>query len=169
MHVMVEGGSGEFCGSFELVADRLIPRRRRLPCRRHPVQEVAVASADFAPCHNQNMFRVPRDILIGFLLVCAAGWFLMETRALRFADRRFYDAQIGWLRARSPTPLAQDVVVIGIDEAAFVAIPEPTALWHAHLGTCSPACRPPNRRWSAWPCPCRSAPTISWSRTSMPP
>jgi hypothetical protein len=26
------------------------------------------------------------------------------------------------------------VVVIGIDEAAYVAIPEPTALWHAHLG-----------------------------------
>jgi hypothetical protein len=82
------------------------------------------------------MFRVPRDVLIGFLLVCAAGWFLMETRALRFADQ-------GLLRrpdrlaagAHSPTPLAQDVVVIGIDEAAFVAIPEPTALWHARLGT----------------------------------
>ena len=27
------------------------------------------------------------------------------------------------------------MVVIGIDEAAFVAIPEPTALWHARLGT----------------------------------
>ena len=80
------------------------------------------------------MYRIPRDILIGFLLVCAAGWFLMGTRALRFADQAFYDAQIGWLRASSPTPLAQDVVVIGIDEAAFVAIPEPTALWHTHLG-----------------------------------
>jgi class 3 adenylate cyclase/CHASE2 domain-containing sensor protein len=80
------------------------------------------------------MYRIPRDILIGFLLVCAAGWFLMGTRALRFADQAFYDAQIGWLRAGSPTPLAQDVVVIGIDEAAFVAIPEPTALWHTHLG-----------------------------------
>jgi class 3 adenylate cyclase/CHASE2 domain-containing sensor protein len=81
------------------------------------------------------MYRIPRDILIGFLLVCAAGWFLIGTRALRFADQALYDAQIGWLRAYSPTPLAQDVVVIGIDEAAFVAIPEPTALWHSHLGT----------------------------------
>ena len=80
------------------------------------------------------MFRVPRDILIGFLLVCAVGWSLMETRALRFADRALYDAQIGWLRARSPTPLAQDVVVIGVDEAAYLAIAEPTALWHTHLG-----------------------------------
>ena len=81
------------------------------------------------------MYRIPRDILIGFLLVCAAGWSLMATRALRFADQALYDTQISWLRARSPTPLAQDVVVIGVDEAAYVAIPEPTALWHTHLGT----------------------------------
>jgi hypothetical protein len=58
----------------------------------------------------------------------------MGTRALRFADQALYDAQIAWLRAHSPTPLAQDVVVIGIDEAAYVAIPEPAALWHSHLG-----------------------------------
>jgi class 3 adenylate cyclase/CHASE2 domain-containing sensor protein len=81
------------------------------------------------------MSRIPRDILIGFLLVCAAGWSLMETRALRFADRAMYDAQVALLRERSPTPLAHDVVLIGIDEAAYVAIPEPLALWHTHLAT----------------------------------
>lgn len=80
------------------------------------------------------MFRPSRDILIGFLLVCAAAWGLMGTRALRFADQGLYDAQVGWLRANASTPMAQDVVVIGIDEAAYEAIPEPTALWHAHLG-----------------------------------
>jgi hypothetical protein len=35
------------------------------------------ASADFRrrrPCHNQNMTRLPRDIVIGFLLLCAVGW-----------------------------------------------------------------------------------------------
>jgi adenylate cyclase len=80
------------------------------------------------------MFRLPRDLLLGFLLVCAAAWGLMGTRALRFADQALYDAQARWLRANAPTPLAQDVVVIGIDEAAYEAIPEPTALWHAHLG-----------------------------------
>jgi adenylate cyclase len=80
------------------------------------------------------MSRLPRDLLIGFLLVCAAAWGLMGTRALRFADQGLYDAQVRWLRANAPTPLAQDVVVIGIDEAAYEAIPEPTALWHAHLG-----------------------------------
>ena len=80
------------------------------------------------------MFRPSRDLLIGFLLVCAAAWGLMGTRALRFADQGLYDAQVRWLRANASTPMAQDVVVIGIDEAAYEAIPEPTALWHAHLG-----------------------------------
>jgi class 3 adenylate cyclase/CHASE2 domain-containing sensor protein len=80
------------------------------------------------------MFSLSRDILIGFLLVCAASWSLMETRTLRFADQALYDAQVQWLRANAPTPLTHDVVVIGIDEAAFETIVEPTALWHAHFG-----------------------------------
>ncbi|MDP2810048.1 MAG: adenylate/guanylate cyclase domain-containing protein, partial [Rhodocyclaceae bacterium] len=80
------------------------------------------------------MFRLSRDILIGFLLVCAAAWGLMSTRTLRFADQALYDAQALWLRTNAPTPLAHDVVVIGLDEAAYETIPEPTALWHTHLG-----------------------------------
>ena len=80
------------------------------------------------------MFRLSRDILIGFMLVCAAAWGLMSTRTLRFADQSFYDAQARWLRANAPTPLAHDVVVIGLDEAAYESIPEPPVLWHAHLG-----------------------------------
>ncbi|MCK9388092.1 MAG: CHASE2 domain-containing protein [Sulfuritalea sp.] len=58
----------------------------------------------------------------------------MSTRTLRFADQSLYDAQTRWLRTNAPTPLAHDVVVIGIDEAAYEAIPEPTALWHAQFG-----------------------------------
>lgn len=80
------------------------------------------------------MLRPSRDILIGFLVVCAAAWGLMGTRTLRFADQSLYDAQARWLRANAPTPLAHDVVVIGLDEAAYETIPEPTALWHTHLG-----------------------------------
>jgi adenylate cyclase len=80
------------------------------------------------------MFPLSRDILFGFLLLCAAAWGLMGTRTLRFADQALYDAQARWMRANAPTPLAHDVVVIGIDEAAYEAIPEPTALWHAHFG-----------------------------------
>ncbi len=80
------------------------------------------------------MSRLPRDLVIGFLLVCAVAWSLMGTRSLRFADQALYDAQARWLRANAPAPLAQDVVVIGVDEAAYESIPEPTALWHTHLG-----------------------------------
>lgn len=80
------------------------------------------------------MFSRSSDILIGFLLVCAVSWSLMETRTLRFADQALYDVQVQWLRVNAPTPLAHDVVVIGIDENAFETIAEPTALWHSHLG-----------------------------------
>jgi len=80
------------------------------------------------------MFRLQRDLLIGFLVVCAAAWGLMGTRTLRFADQSLYDAQARWLRTNAPAPLAHDVVVIGLDEAAYETIPEPTALWHTHLG-----------------------------------
>ncbi len=80
------------------------------------------------------MFQTTRDILIGFLLVCAAAWGLMGTRTLRFADQSLYDSQARWLRANAPTPLTHDVVVIGIDEEAYETIAEPTTLWHAHFG-----------------------------------
>lgn len=79
------------------------------------------------------MPRLSRDVLIGFLLVCAAAWGLMGTRALRFADQALYDSQVRWLRAKAPVALAQDVVVIAFDEAAYESIPEPQALWHTHL------------------------------------
>ncbi|MCX7156299.1 MAG: CHASE2 domain-containing protein [Rhodocyclales bacterium] len=79
------------------------------------------------------MLHLSRDILIGFLLVCAAAWGLMSTRTLRFADQSLYDAQARWMRTNAPTPLAHDVVVIGLDEAAYETIPEPTVLWHTHL------------------------------------
>lgn len=81
------------------------------------------------------MLSTSRNILIGFLLVCAAAWGLMGTRGLRFADRSLYDAQASWLRTNKPTALTKDVVVIGLDEAAYETIPEPTALWHVHFST----------------------------------
>ena len=80
------------------------------------------------------MFRLQRDILIGFVIVCAAAIGLMSSNLMRFADFAIYDAQSRWLRINAPTHLTQDVVVIGLDEAAYEAIPEPYALWHRHLG-----------------------------------
>lgn len=80
------------------------------------------------------MLRHQRELIIGFVLLCAVAIGLMASRALRLADQALYDQQTRWLRALGPSDLPQDVVVIGLDEAAFESIPEPYALWHRHLG-----------------------------------
>jgi len=81
------------------------------------------------------MPRLHRDILLGFALICALAISLMSSNLLRWADHSLYDSQTRWLRAHVPSALPQDVVVIGLDEAAYETIPEPTALWHTHLAT----------------------------------
>jgi class 3 adenylate cyclase len=80
------------------------------------------------------MLRHQREIIIGFVLLCAVAIGLMAGRVLRPADQALYDQQTRWLRALGPSALPQDVVVIGLDEAAFESISEPYALWHRHLG-----------------------------------
>jgi adenylate cyclase len=80
------------------------------------------------------MPRLHRDILLGFALICSLAISLMSSSLLRWADQSIYDSQTRWLRARMPSTLPQDVVVIGVDEAAYESIPEPYALWHRHLG-----------------------------------
>ncbi|MDO8348453.1 MAG: CHASE2 domain-containing protein [Rugosibacter sp.] len=75
----------------------------------------------------------PYLTLIGFTLALALGFLIHSAHPLRFADQALYDIQTRWLRAQAPTPLAHDVVVIGLDEAAYETIPEPTVLWHRHL------------------------------------
>ena len=84
--------------------------------------------------HNRPMLRPPREILIGFVLLCALAAGLMASRVMRPADQALYDLQTRWLRALGPGSLPQDVVVIGLDETAYETIPEPYALWHRHLG-----------------------------------
>lgn len=71
--------------------------------------------------------------LMGFALTLGLAFSIDAAHLLRFADHVIYDLQTRWLRANAPTPLAQDVVVIGLDEAAYETIPEPTVLWHRHL------------------------------------
>lgn len=85
-------------------------------------------------CTSLNMIQPRRDIVIGFVLFCGIALGLNTSRALRAADLVVYDMQMRWLRALVPSGLAQDVVVIGLDESAYETIPEPYALWHRHLG-----------------------------------
>jgi len=80
------------------------------------------------------MPKLPRDILLGFLLVCAIGLAATSLRWLRPADQWFHDTQMRLLRWQGAGPLPRDVVVIGIDERSHEAIAEPYALWHRPLG-----------------------------------
>lgn len=70
---------------------------------------------------------------VGFLAVLALGLALHLNRAWNPLELFVLDRQFVLLREH-PQPLANDVVVVGIDEAAFKRIREPFALWHPHLG-----------------------------------
>jgi len=78
--------------------------------------------------------RPSREILTGFVLLCSLALGLMLGGLLRSWDQWAYDLQTRGLRAWAPGVLPQDVVVIGLDEAAYESLPEPYALWHRHLG-----------------------------------
>jgi adenylate cyclase len=80
------------------------------------------------------MHRPTRDIVTGLVVISVIALGVMTSRVLRGVDLAAYDMQTRWLRAFAPSKLAQDVVVIGLDEAAYESIPEPYALWHRHLG-----------------------------------
>lgn len=71
--------------------------------------------------------------LIGFLGVLALGLALHLNRVWNPLELFVLDRQFTLLREH-PQPLANDVVVVGIDEATFKQFREPFALWHPHLG-----------------------------------
>ena len=54
--------------------------------------------------------------------------------ALADAERFAFDQQMRLLRAVHPRPLANDVVLVGIDEDTEARFTEPLALWHRHFG-----------------------------------
>ncbi len=80
------------------------------------------------------MLRQQQEALGGFFILGVLALVLVATQVLRPLDQFFYDLQVRALRAAAPSAPPQDVVVIGLDEADYEAIPEPYALWHRHLG-----------------------------------
>jgi adenylate cyclase len=56
-----------------------------------------------------------------------------DDSALARLDRAAFDAQMQVLRERWPRPVANDVVLVGIDEGSEEAFIEPLALWHRHF------------------------------------
>jgi adenylate cyclase len=68
-------------------------------------------------------------------LIAAAAALLPSPRESPLADaERFaFDLQMRLLRAIHPRPIADDVVLIGIDEETEQRFHEPVALWHRHF------------------------------------
>jgi adenylate cyclase len=75
-----------------------------------------------------------RRIYIGLLLVFVSGSTLQLLGLTGGADRWLLDQQFALLRQLGVKSVAHDVVVVGIDQDTVDRIPEPIALWHAHLG-----------------------------------
>lgn len=69
----------------------------------------------------------------GFAIILAVGLALHLNQLLNPLELFVLDRQFTLLREH-PQPLANDVVVVGLDEASFKQFREPFALWHPHLG-----------------------------------
>lgn len=74
-----------------------------------------------------------KNILL-FLTFLVLGFALQFSRSVDGIDRKILDQQFELFRKYCPKPLANDVVIVGIDEKAFSTFREPFALWHPHLG-----------------------------------
>jgi len=75
-----------------------------------------------------------KKILAGFVLAAVLGFAVHFSGILRPIDFWHSDLQMDWLRRNFPRPVANDVVIVGIDEATYAALPEPHALWHPYYG-----------------------------------
>ncbi|HEX4331142.1 MAG TPA: adenylate/guanylate cyclase domain-containing protein [Usitatibacter sp.] len=71
--------------------------------------------------------------LVALVVAIAALVPSPEDSALAGLERAAFDAQMRILRAAHPRPMANDVVLVGIDELSERAFPEPMALWHVHF------------------------------------
>src|SRR5512140_717052 len=66
-------------------------------------------------------------------MLVVAGMALLpepDDSPLAGADRMAFDTQMRWLRELHPRAVAQDIVLIGIDEETEREFSEPVALWH---------------------------------------
>ena len=72
--------------------------------------------------------------LVVALLVLAAALLPSPREApLTDGERLAFDLQMRALRELKPRPLAEDVVLVGINDDTEAAYPEPYALWHRHF------------------------------------
>jgi len=72
-------------------------------------------------------------VLVILLLLLASRLPNADESPLAALERASIDTQMRFLRNRFVQPLANDVVLIGIDEGSEAVFTEPLALWHAHF------------------------------------
>ena len=72
--------------------------------------------------------------LLGLLVCLLAALLLHLTETGEMLSRAVLDRQFGLLHRYNAHPVKNDVVIVGIDEAAYKSFKEPFALWHPYLG-----------------------------------
>ena len=72
--------------------------------------------------------------VIAITAIALAGFFLTLTPAATAIDDRLLDLEWRALRSLETRPVANDVVIVGIDPASVNAIAAPVELWHEPLG-----------------------------------
>ena len=99
-------------------------------------------SADQALIARWEHLRTSRRLKGGFLLAVVALIVTPlaavpspERSSIEDVARWAFDHQVRLIREVHPRPLAEDVVLIGIDEETYSAFDEPFALWHRHFGS----------------------------------
>ncbi len=80
------------------------------------------------------MPKVSLPILTGLLLILCLALGLQFSHLAMPLDNQMLDQQFRLLRQIAPKSLDNDVVIVGIDEKTYLALPEPNALWHPHIG-----------------------------------
>ena len=71
---------------------------------------------------------------VGFAAVVIVGLLLPWTDFVADLDLKVIDQQSLLLRVLAPRPVANDVVIVGIDDETEKVLREPYTLWHPHLG-----------------------------------
>jgi adenylate cyclase len=72
-------------------------------------------------------------LVVALMIVPSALIPAPDESPLADAERVTFDWQMRALRRFHPRAVANDIVLIGIDEDTYSAYPEPAALWHRHL------------------------------------
>ncbi len=86
--------------------------------------------------------RLKGAFLFSVVMISVAAASLLPSpseSALASAERLAYDWQMRLLRTFYPRPVANDIVLIGIDEQTESVFTEPIALWHRHFAALSHA------------------------------